>query len=82
MVGIIHHRHAPKHARRHLEAGEQAPRGQAPDEQQPGLPEEFWPLREHAEKVARGEWVNPEHEDWIRALRRKHAAWQRQQRMG
>ena len=76
MVGIIHHRHAAKHARRHLEAGEQAPG------EQPGLPEEFLPLRRHAEKVARGEWVNPEHEDWMRALRRKYAAWQRQQRLG
>ena len=72
MVGLIHHRHAPRHARTSPAATSQPPAA--------GLPERFWPLREHAERVARGTWTDPAHEDMIASLRREFERWQREQR--
>lgn len=72
MAGLIHHRHAPRHARTSPATASQPP---AAD-----LPERFRPLRDHAEKVARGEWTDPALEDYYRALRREHDAWLREQR--
>ena len=48
----------------------------------PPPPEWASPLLSWLERKARGEWCNPEHEDWYRALRRRLDRWERQQRMG
>lgn len=74
MVGMSHH-HTPRHARKRQEAtADPVPAAE--------LPERFWPLRDHAEKVARGLWTDPALEDWIASLRREHEAWLREQREG
>jgi hypothetical protein len=75
MVGIAHRHHVPKHAARKRQEAREQP---APAV----LPERFLPLREHAERVARGQWADPALGDWIRALRREHDAWLRGQRQG
>ena len=40
-------------------------------------PEWATPLLSWLERKARGEWCNPAHEDWMRALQKRLDAWER-----
>ena len=48
----------------------------------PPLPERFRRLLRWQEARERGEWVNPEVEDWYRALQREYHRWLIESRLG
>jgi hypothetical protein len=63
MLGFSHHG-------RHERTSQSAPQQ---------LPEKFRPLLDHAERKAQDLWVDPRHEDMMRALRRDFEQWRHRQ---
>ena len=68
--------HQGRHERASRPGRRDRPSQPVPEE----LPEKFRPLREYAERQAQGLWVDPRHDDMMRALRRDYEQWRRQRR--